>query len=227
MASERSQPNVARALKQHLDAWRALGVTELPIAASSPVAAPEKRARLAQLAQRVAACRSCALYRTRTHPVVSDGTPDARLVFIGEAPGRDEDLAGIPFVGAAGKLLTKMIQAMGLRREDVYICNVLKDRPPGNRTPLPEEMAACLPFLQEQLTIVRPKVICVLGAVAAKALLGPGVSITTVRGQVLAYDGVPMVPTFHPAYLLRNPSAKRLVWQDLQQVMRLLRERRS
>jgi len=143
-------------------------------------------------------------------------------VFIGEAPGREEDLQGRPFVGAAGQLLTKMIEAMGLSRSQVYICNVLKDRPPGNRTPLPEEVEACRPFLTQQLATIRPQVICALGAVATKALLGAHAAITAVRGKPHVLDGIPVVPTFHPAYLLRNPSAKRLAWQDLKTVRRLL-----
>ncbi len=142
-------------------------------------------------------------------------------MFIGEAPGREEDLQGKPFVGAAGQLLTKMIEAMGLRREAGYICNVLKDRPPGNRTPLPEEGEARRPFLEEQLAIVQPAIICTLGAVATKALLGPEVAITKVRGQLREYRGIPLVPTYHPAYLLRNPPAKKDVWIDLQYVKRL------
>ena len=154
--------------------------------------------------------------------MIAEGSLRARLVFVGEAPGREEDLQGIPFVGAAGQLLTKMIQAMGLRREEVYICNVLKDRPPGNRTPLPEEVEACRPFLEEQLDIIRPKVICALGAVAAKALIGPHVAITKARGQVFDYRGILLVPTFHPAYLLRNPAAKKPAWEDLKQVKALL-----
>ena len=181
-----------------------------------------KQERLEHLAWAVQRCRRCPLYRTRTHAVISDGSPTARLLFVGEAPGRDEDLAGVPFVGAAGQLLTKMIQAMGLRREEVYICNVLKDRPPGNRTPLPEEIEACLPFLQEQIAVVQPEVICALGAVAAKALLGPHLAISKIRGQVCDYAGIPLVPTFHPAYLLRNPAMKRLAWSDLKQVKALL-----
>ena len=208
-----------RAVKQHVDGLRAFGVTAVPAGASVV-------SRLAQLTQEVERCRRCSLYRTRTHAVVSDGTPEARLVFVGEAPGRDEDLQGKPFVGAAGQLLTKMIEAMGLRREEVYICNVLKDRPPANRTPLPEEVEACLPFLREQLAIIRPAVICTLGAVAAKALLGPHVAITKIRGAVRDYEGIPLVPTFHPAYLLRNPPAKKFVWIDLKKVKQLLEERR-
>ena len=228
MADE--QRGLSRALRQHVEGLRALGVLAVPVARGAAaetlaVAASEsKDARLAALAQEVQRCRRCPLYRTRTHAVVSDGSPHAKLVFVGEAPGRDEDLQGKPFVGAAGQLLTKMIEAMGLRRQDVYICNVLKDRPPSNRTPLPEEVEACLPFLHQQLTIIRPKVICVLGAVAAKALLGPHVAITKIRGSVMDYEGMTLVPTFHPAYLLRNPPAKKFAWIDLKRVKKLLED---
>jgi DNA polymerase len=207
---------LARALTQHLEGLRALGLTEVP-------GEPSKEARLARLAAEVGRCRRCPLFRSRLHAVVSDGSPHASLVFVGEAPGRAEDLQGTPFVGAAGRLLTRMIEAIGLRREDVYICNVLKDRPPDNRTPLPEEISACLPFLHEQLRIVTPRVICALGAVAANALLGrTGGSITAIRGRLHHYQGVPVVPTFHPAYLLRNPAAKRPAWEDLKRLKQLL-----
>ena len=220
---------LSRALTQHVEGLRALGVTAVPATArTSSRAAVEdsaKEERLARLARDIEQCRRCALYRTRTHAVVSDGTPHAKLVFVGEAPGRDEDRQGKPFVGAAGQLLTKMIEAMGLTRGEVYICNVLKDRPPANRTPLPEEVDACLPFLETQLDIIRPKVICVLGAVAAKALLGPRVAITKIRGEVRDYRGIPLVPTFHPAYLLRNPPAKKFAWADLKKVKKLLEDR--
>lgn len=211
---------LTRALHQHLEGLRTLGVTSLPRAHGS--AERSREARLDRLARQVQACRRCPLYRTRTHAVISDGSPQARLVFVGEAPGREEDLAGVPFVGTAGQLLTKMIEAMGLARRDVYICNVLKDRPPANRTPLPEEVEACLPFLHEQLAVVRPAVICTLGAVATKALLGPQIAITRLRGQVCDYRGTPLVPTFHPAYLLRNPAMKRLAWADLKTIKALL-----
>lgn len=228
MSGERRM--LARALGQHLEGLRGFGVSAVPAEpdASGREAATNagsKRARLARLAEEVERCRRCALYRTRTHAVLSDGTPDAELMFVGEAPGRDEDLQGTPFVGAAGQLLTKMIEAMGLKRERVYICNVLKDRPPANRTPLPEEMDACLPFLLEQIAIVQPRVICVLGAVAAKALLGPHVSITKIRGEVREVQGIPLVPTFHPAYLLRNPPAKKFAWADLKRVKQLLEKK--
>ncbi len=216
---------VAKSLTLRLKALRAAGVTMLPIARNpKPTRDGSREDALQAVAREVAVCTCCPLYRTRTHPVVGEGSPRASLVFVGEAPGREEDLQGRPFVGKAGKLLTKMIEAMGLRREDVYICNVLKDRPPGNRVPEPEEMAACLPYLARQLAIIQPKVICVLGATAAKALLGPHVAITKIRGSVLDYRGMRLVPTFHPAYLLRNPPAKKFVWQDLKKIMRLLAE---
>ena len=218
-----AQRALARAVRQHAEGLRMAGVMSVP--RSGGPGAPSKLQRLDELAREVERCRRCPLYRARTHAVVSDGSPDARLMFIGEAPGRDEDLQGKPFVGAAGQLLTKMILAMGLRREDVYICNVLKDRPPGNRTPEPDEVDACLPFLREQIAIVQPSVICVLGAVAAKALLGEHVAITKIRGFVCEYDGIPLVPTFHPAYLLRNPDAKRFAWADLKKVKKLLDDR--
>ena len=235
--NERSR--LARAAKRHLDGLKVWSLTDLPHAresergetprkpGGSPGQLSTKETLLADLASRAAACTRCPLHRTRTKLVMSDGTPHARLMFVGEAPGRDEDLQGVPFVGAAGQLLTKMILAMGLKREEVYICNVLKDRPPGNRTPLPEEMAACLPFLEEQVRIVQPSVICVLGAVAARALVGPDISISRIRGQVLSYQGIPLVPTFHPAYLLRNPTAKKDVWEDLKRVKRLLETERT
>jgi DNA polymerase len=216
------QRQLARALRQHVESLQAAGVSAMPAIRK---AAGGAAARLAELARQVASCRRCPLYRTRTHPVISDGSATARLVFVGEAPGRDEDASGVPFVGAAGQLLTRMITAMGLRREDVYICNVLKDRPPGNRTPLPEEIEACRPFLEAQLEIVRPRVICALGAVAAKTLLGPHLSITRARGRAADWHGIPVVPTFHPAYLLRNPDAKRLAWADLKKVKSFLDDR--
>ena len=223
---------LVRSVKQQVDSLRGFGVTaipratprQLPMPVSVKVPLASKLEQLKQLRAAALACTRCPLHKTRTNIVISDGSPDAKLVFVGEAPGRDEDLQGVPFVGRAGQLLTKMIEAMGLKREQVYICNVLKDRPPENRTPLPEEMEACLPFLEEQLRIIQPKVICVLGSVAAKALIGPHVSIMRIRGQLHEYQGIPLIPTFHPAYLLRNPPAKKEAWEDLKQVMKLLKE---
>ncbi|MBN1830629.1 MAG: uracil-DNA glycosylase [Deltaproteobacteria bacterium] len=167
-------------------------------------------------------CRRCKLCQGRTKLVFGEGSPEAKLVFVGEGPGRDEDLAGLPFVGEAGKLLTRIITAMGLTREEVYICNVVKCRPPKNRDPEEDEVEACLPFLKEQLNLIRPLVICTLGRVAGQALLGKGFTITRERGSWTTFMETPVMPTFHPAYLLRNPSAKRQVWEDIQKVMKRL-----
>jgi uracil-DNA glycosylase len=167
-------------------------------------------------------CKRCRLCERRTNIVFGDGNGKAELVFIGEGPGHDEDVQGLPFVGRAGKLLTQMIEAMGLQRSDVYICNVVKCRPPENRAPEKDEIAICSPFLLRQLDVIQPKVIVCLGAVALKALLGADRGITHLRGQWLEYRGTRLMPTYHPAYLLRNPSAKGDVWKDLQKVMNVL-----
>jgi DNA polymerase len=167
-------------------------------------------------------CTRCKLHRTRTNIVFGVGSPEARLMFVGEAPGEDEDLQGYPFVGKAGQLLTKMIEAMGLRREDVYICNTVKCRPPNNRNPEPDELLACEPFLKGQLGAVKPEAIVTLGKFAAQALLREQTPITRLRGQWREYEGIPVMPTFHPAYLLRSPAEKGKVWEDLKQVMKRL-----
>lgn len=169
-------------------------------------------------------CQRCGLARTRKRIVFGEGDRAADLVFVGEAPGEDEDLQGRPFVGRAGELLTRIIGAMGLQRETVYICNILKCRPPGNRNPLPEEIAACEPFLIRQLEALRPRVICALGSFAAQALLKTETPISVLRGRFHLYQGIPVMPTYHPAYLLRNPGAKKQVWEDVQRVMGRLRE---
>lgn len=167
-------------------------------------------------------CRRCSLGDGRTHLVFGVGNTAARLLFVGEAPGRDEDRQGMPFVGEAGQLLTRIIQAMGFKREDVYICNVLKCRPPENRNPLPEEIDACRPFLLRQIKAVGPEVIVALGTFAAQTLLDAREPISMLRGQFHNYHGIPLMPTFHPAYLLRNPAMKREVWDDMKAVMRML-----
>jgi DNA polymerase len=164
-------------------------------------------------------CQRCALHATRTKLVFGVGSPTARLMFIGEAPGADEDRRGEPFVGRAGQLLDRMVEAMGLARADVYIANVLKSRPPGNRTPEPDEIAACSPFLFRQIAAVGPEVIVALGAPAAQTLLQTGAPIGKLRGRFWRTRGVDLMPTYHPAFLLRNPAKKREVWEDLQQVM--------
>lgn len=164
-------------------------------------------------------CTRCKLHKTRNKIVFGDGNPKADLVFVGEGPGADEDAQGLPFVGRAGKLLTQMIEAMGLQRGDVYICNVVKCRPPGNRQPESDEVEKCSPFLFRQLDVIQPKVIVCLGATAAQTLLQTNRSISQFRGQWLDFRGFKMLPTYHPAYLLRNPAAKGEVWKDLQKAM--------
>ena len=186
------------------------------------LSAEEKKRRLAALEAKVAKCTRCPeLVANRSRTVFSDGNPESRLVFIGEAPGAEEDRQGIPFVGRAGQLLTDIItKGMGLRREDVYICNVIKCRPPENRTPTPTEVANCRDFLDEQLAIIRPEFICCLGSVAAQRILGTKQSMTRLRGQVIPLGRVKVVCTYHPAYLLRNPEAKRETWEDIKLLMR-------
>jgi uracil-DNA glycosylase family 4 len=169
-------------------------------------------------------CRRCPLGGLRHRLVFGEGNPRAELVFVGEAPGADEDAQGRPFVGRAGQLLTKIIVAMGLKREEVYICNILKCRPPGNRNPQPEEISACEPFLIRQLEAIRPRVICALGSFAAHTLLKSEAPITVLRGRFHSYQGIPLMPTYHPAYLLRNPGAKKQVWEDVQMIMKALRD---
>jgi DNA polymerase len=176
---------------------------------------------LAALAAEVAACGRCAeLAQTRTQTVFGTGNPHPRLVFCGEAPGADEDRQGEPFVGRAGQLLTDIIvKGMKMRREDVYILNILRCRPPGNRNPLPVEAAACREYLDRQLAILRPKFICCLGAIAAQNLLGTEATIGSLRGRLHDFQGIKVICTYHPAYLLRNPSAKRQVWDDIQMLL--------
>ena len=174
---------------------------------------------LETLRQSMINCRNCPLCTGRRNVVFGEGNPQADLMFIGEGPGFDEDKLGRPFVGKAGQLLDKMILAMQFTREEVYICNIVKCRPPDNRVPMPEEAAACLPYLVKQIELVSPKVIVLLGATAAHYLLDKQEGITRLRGRWLDYQGIPVMPTYHPAFLLRKPEAKREAWIDLQQVM--------
>lgn len=190
---------------------------------ASPAAPDERRTRLSLIAEEVRSCTACVLHEQRNHTVFSRGNPFAELCFIGEGPGADEDRLGEPFVGAAGQLLDRMIAAMGYHRDEVYICNIVKCRPPNNRKPEPAEMKSCMPFLVQQLGLVQPKVIVALGATAVQGLIGTSEGITRMRGKWKLYKGsVPIMPTFHPAYLLRSPAAKRDVWNDLQEVMKHL-----
>ncbi|NOY82511.1 MAG: uracil-DNA glycosylase [Kiritimatiellaeota bacterium] len=187
-------------------------------AASTLAGGPVSEATWEQLEAAVAACRKCLLARARTRTVFGEGDCDADLMFIGEGPGVDEDRQGRPFVGAAGQLLTRMIEAMQFRREDVYIANIVKCHPPGNRNPHPAEAEACLPYLYRQIALVQPKVIVLLGAVPLHFLLGAK-GITHCHGQWREFRGIPVMPTFHPAFLLRSPHFKRGAWEDLQAVM--------
>ncbi len=181
--------------------------------------------KLAALREAACECSRCELAEVRNEVVFGEGDPEAKLVFVGEAPGADEDRTGRPFVGRAGKLLTKIIEAMGLAREDVYICNVLKCRPPGNRTPAAGEITACSPYLHEQLAAIAPKAICTLGGPASQTLLATKTGITRLRGRLFWYRGIPLMPTFHPAYLLRNPREKKPVWADMQKLVAFMATR--
>jgi uracil-DNA glycosylase len=243
--------SLVRAVRAHLEVEDELGApgyarTELPPRRSSPTAAPtrvaapsspapvvaappaftalpieERRARLQVLSDAAAQCTACVLHEGRTRSVFARGSIAAELVFVGEGPGRDEDLQGEPFVGKAGQLLDKMIVAMGYGRDDVYICNVVKCRPPENRTPQPEEASACSQYLTPQLEILAPKVIVALGRCAAQAL-GAAEATGSWRGRWSSWRGVPLMSTYHPAFLLRSPEFKRTVWEDLQLVMQRL-----
>ncbi len=190
-----------------------------PLKKSAPPVLPET---LLGLERSLAGCHRCSLAEQRKNIVFGAGNPQARLLLVGEAPGHEEDVRGEPFVGEAGKLLDKILLAMNLSREEVYICNVLKCRPPENRDPQDDEIAACEPFLQQQLELIKPEVIVTLGRFAAHALLKTATPISKLRGQWHEYEGLPLMPTFHPAYLLRNPTGKRPVWEDMKQVMQRL-----
>jgi len=207
---EKSRPEVAQA-----------DIFSVPGGEARPLDPAAKLAALADLAAEVAPCHLCKLHGGRTQTVFGVGHTDADLVFIGEAPGRDEDRLGEPFVGRAGKLLNEILKAIGFRREDVYICNILKCRPPDNRDPEREEVDACEPYLKRQLEIIAPKVICCLGRVAAQTLLGTRASLTAMRETVHFYEGIPVVVTFHPAALLRNPHWKRPTWDDVRKLRAL------
>ena len=177
---------------------------------------------LKELRSLIGDCQRCKLCKERTNIVFGTGDPDARLVFVGEGPGYDEDQQGEPFVGKAGQLLTKIIEAMNLTRNKVYICNIIKCRPPGNRNPAPDEIKACFPFLERQLDAIRPDFICALGTFAAQTLLDTVEPISKMRGRLYDYRRMKIMPTYHPAYLLRNPEKKRDVWEDMKKLMSMM-----
>ncbi len=212
---------IVKSIKAYIQNEKISGVEDFCLDLPSP---PNNTSSLESLRKEIKGCKACSLYKARTNLVFGEGNPKAAVVFVGEAPGREEDLQGRPFVGRAGELLTRIIEAMGLKREDVYICNVLKCRPPENRNPLPEEMLACQDYLRRQLQLIKPKVICTLGKFAAFLLLKEEIPISKIRGKFSEFYGIKVMPTFHPAYLLRNPSAKKLVWQDVQKIMAELKK---
>jgi DNA polymerase len=177
---------------------------------------------LEELEDFISTCDQCKLSKERKNIVFGEGPPNARLVFVGEAPGVDEDLTGKPFVGQAGKLLSDIIKAMGLTRDEVYICNIVKCHPPHNRDPEQDEIKMCLPFLEAQISLIKPEIICAIGRISAQSLVREDFKITRDRGQWQSFKGIPLMPTYHPAYLLRYPQAKRSVWEDMQEIMKKL-----
>lgn len=215
----------SRACLEDLQSW-GIGVSAVSFPGVADAARPAATANdltLKQLEQECGGCQRCALARERQKVVFGAGSAVADLVLVGEAPGREEDQQGYPFVGEAGRLLDRILFAMGLQRDDVYICNLIKCRPPQNRDPEAEEIAACVPYLKQQLALIRPRVIVALGRFAAHTLLHSQAPISRLRGQWYEYEGIPLMPTYHPAYLLRNPAGKREVWDDMKAVMARLR----
>lgn len=232
--------DIIASARMHLELERSLGADRLPFrpdrvsdlrdrrraAAAAPAraSASAKAAALEELRRELAPCRRCGFGKDRTKLVFGAGRPDADLMFVGEAPGFHEDQQGIPFVGPAGQLLTKIIEAMGLTRDQVYIANIVKCRPPENRLPTPDEVAKCLPHLLRQIEIIRPRILVTLGNLATQTLLQTSAGITKTRGMFVERDGILFLPTFHPSYLLRNPSAKKDVWEDMKKVWAKMKE---
>jgi DNA polymerase len=204
--------NTLQAVKSVLGFYEALGFERMPVAIT-------RAEWLKILRNDIGDCARCRLSKARKTVVFGDGNPRARLMFIGEGPGKEEDIQGKPFVGDAGQLLTRLIERMGFKREDVYIANIVKCRPPSNRDPKDDEIAACLPILKKQIRMISPEVIMTLGRIAAQALLEINTPISRLRGKFIEYEGIYIMPTFHPAYLLRNPKDKILVWADAQKVL--------
>ena len=200
-------------LKGHLHYQQALGIDTLLTQGTR-----RERLTLDSIRQELGECTRCRLHEERHHIVFGEGDPHAALVFVGEGPGREEDLQGKPFVGRAGELLTRIIEAIELTREEVYIANIIKCRPPNNRNPRPDEIQACLPFLIKQLEVIKPRIICCLGTFAAQTLLGTEERISALRGRFHAYQGAKLMPTYHPAFLLRNPRFKKDVWEDMKRI---------
>ncbi len=218
-------------LKSYLESLRDMGIDAIPSAAEprgdtlpTSTRATRRYVTLEDVRAELGNCTRCKLHRTRRTIVFGEGNSKARLMLIGEGPGYDEDIQGKPFVGRAGQLLTKILEAIQLRREEVYIANIVKCRPPQNRNPEPDEIECCHPFLLKQIRAIRPQVICALGTFAAQTLLRTNEKITSLRGRFFDFNGIKLIPTFHPAFLLRNPERKREVWEDVKQIAQWLRD---
>jgi DNA polymerase len=226
---EKTQEIIAD-LKSYLEYLKGMGIESLPVSEKllqKPLTSPAPSVAsetLADIRNDLGECRRCKLYRMRKTVVFGEGNPKAALMFVGEGPGYDEDVQGRPFVGKAGQLLTKIIQSIGLQREDVYIGNIIKCRPPQNRNPEPDEIEACHPFVLRQVQAIQPKIICALGTFAAQTLLKTSAKITALRGKLFHLGGIKVIPTYHPAYLLRNPEKKRETWEDMKHILVLLKE---
>lgn len=214
--------NMAKSIKQAVELEIMSGVKEIILPRKVQAKSAEEDVSMGKLETQVAGCGLCELAQTRTNTVFGEGSNNARLMFIGEAPGADEDKHGRPFIGRAGQLLTKIIESIGLKREDVFIGNILKCRPPGNRNPSPEEIVKCSPYLRKQIERIKPEVICTLGKFASQTLLETETTISSLRGRFHDYHGIKLMPTYHPAYLLRNSSGKKDVWEDMQTIAREL-----
>ena len=214
--------NVGRAFKSLIELEKMSFGGEIPMAGKNARKPLKKTGLLDQLKKKVESCHDCPLSETRTKVVFGAGNPSAQLMFVGEAPGMDEDLQGKPFVGKAGQLLTKIIASIGLGREDVFIANILKCRPPNNRNPLPEEIARCRGYLLKQIEIIKPRIICALGKFAGQVLLESDEPITRLRGNFVERYGSLVICTYHPAYLLRNPGGKKYVWEDMKKIRKTL-----
>ncbi len=205
--------DILKSIRSYLEMEKESGISEY-LFTSKP-----KDARLSLVKNIVSHCQKCPLGKMRKNIVFGSGNINAKLMFVGEAPGHEEDIQGMPFVGEAGALLTKIIEAMAIKRDDVYICNILKCRPPQNRNPLPAEISTCIDYLYSQIDAIKPRVICGLGKFASQTLLNTKMPISKLRGNWHEYRGMKFMPTYHPAYLLRNPGDKKLVWEDMKKIM--------
>ena len=210
-------------LKSYLECLKGMGINSLP-ASKGEVNQPSSSClmTLEEVRKELGDCQRCKLHRTRRTIVFGEGNQKASLMFIGEGPGYDEDVQGRPFVGKAGQLLTRIIQSINLPREEVYITNIIKCRPPQNRNPEPDEIQSCNPFLMKQIRVIQPKIICALGTFSAQTLLQTNTKITALRGKFFDLEGIRVIPTYHPAFLLRNPERKREVWEDMKKIAELL-----